>query len=285
MTRGAATQDRFARLNLLRAALAMALGPIGRRTAPERRFRRLCPLATAIACCGRLARFQTADALDPDLRGVALRELARACRTAGAAISPPLIVDNEAELRSMQAAGRRTLWCGLHHALAGVMPSLFEAWLWPAAGLTAHELNPAWGDSESCRMIRPSTAGLLAIRRAILEGRATLAILDAGRQPRTGVVASTGLLELARRLDAIPVAFRADLDSSRACIRIHTRIGPSPALPAARFQAQARAAVEHLYSREWGVRILWRQRPWDGAETAGAAAATAPARPLSPPSA
>ncbi|MBI1356947.1 MAG: hypothetical protein GC160_21615 [Acidobacteria bacterium] len=251
---------RFERIEVVRRSLAVAAGPFVRRVPAERLPGALCRAAVVCDWLGRRLRFQPADALDPDLRGLSLRELVRACRTCGRPVSFDVLADNEEALRKLQAEGRKTLWCGMHHALAGAIPLLFESWGWPSACLTAQRLNPSWGDFEGCQPIRPSSIGLLELRRAIEHGKATIALLDAGRQSRRAALASPGLLGLARRLGATPVAFRIELDADAARLRVRTQPGPSPGQPAERYLAEARAAVEALYGDSWGMRVVWSER-------------------------
>lgn len=250
---------RYNRLTLLRRLLTASAWAPTKLMPPERLFPSLCYSALALSRIGRLAGFQTADALDPDLKGLALRELVRACRPHLGYAPFDFIVENEAELRRMQALSRGMLWCGLHHALSSSIVRIFELWRWPVATLAVQQRNPAWGGDARAVNIAPGPAALLALRRALSDGRTAIALLDSGRQSRPVVTVHSNLIQLAYRAKAPLVVYRAQFDAQHQAIRVHTRIVADSGCYGSDHQRRARAAVEDLYGASWGLQLNWTQ--------------------------
>jgi|GEM_PF-3235409 len=219
-------------------------------------WRASAPVSRAVEMAG----FHMADALDPDLRPLALRELVRACRPHLGYAPFDFALENETAIRRLQQQGRGVLWCGLHHALNGVIVRVFELCDWPAAVLATQPKNPAWGGDDSAQSLQPGPAALLGVRQALRRGCAVAVMLDAGRQTPPVVTVQTHLLELARRTGAPVVAYRAEVDPRQPLIRIRTRLGPAADCGSEQFWPHARAAVEQLYGADWGLQLEWTTR-------------------------
>ena len=248
---------RYARAEWIRRLLALGAGPVVGLTPRRLLFPALWRASSTVARAGELAGFHTADSLDPDLRGLALRELIRACRSHLGYAPFVFVLDNEQEIRRLHQQGKGVLWCGLHHALGSVIVRILQLWEWPAAMLATQPNSPAWGGSEWARSVRPGPAALLGVRRALERGCATVTMLDSGRQSPPRVTVHENLLEIARRAGSSVVAYRAEVDPREPAIRIRTCLGPAAGCDSDQFWPQARAAVERLYGADWGLQLEW----------------------------
>lgn len=245
----------------LRAALAAAAGPLVASVPRTRLFPLLHRLSGGVAKAASWSGFQTAHGLDPDLRGVALRELVRACRMHLG--EPPVVysVDNEAAIRWLQTQGKGVMWCALHHGLCGLPLYLFELWDVPSASIAVNKTNPAWGGCRRTMTFPRGPHALVGLRRALQRGSATMAIVDHDAEPGAGRTrVQTNLIELARRAGAAVVFFRGEIEDDPPRIRLITRLGPVPDLDEDAYWQAVGKAVDELYGRDWGISIRWEGR-------------------------
>lgn len=254
-------EKRFQRIEWLRAALTAAAWPLVRLLPRARLFPLLHRLSRGVSRVAVWSGFRAAHGLDPNLRGVVLRELVRACRMHLG--EPPIVcsVENEETIRRWLAQGQGVMWCGLHHGLCGLPLYLFELWDVPAASVAINRVNPAWGGCRRTLVFPRGSHALVGLRRALERGSAAMAILDQGGSPGAGYArVQTNMIELARRAGAPVVVFRGEIEDKPPRIRLLTRLLPASALDEDSYWRGVGEAFDELYARDRGVSLRWEGR-------------------------